>query len=140
MASDARLLAVEGVILGRTAMAEEMRSGAIHDGWRIRRGGRLVYADSFQALGDVRGGLATRATLGGARAFATVVVVAPDVERRTDAARDALGSCTSETGASAWNGILVIRFLAPEGQSLVADLGTFLSAFRAAPLPRSWLC
>jgi urease accessory protein len=140
VAEDGALLAVEGVILGRTAMNEEMRSGAVHDAWRIRRAGALVYADAFRAAGDLRGGLGGAATLSGARAFATVVAVAPEAERRLEEARNALRHASGHTGASAWNGILVVRFLAPDGQTLVSDVGAFLSEFRGEGLPRSWLC
>ena len=140
VAGDASLLAVEGVILGRTAMAEDIRSGALRDSWRIRRDGILVFADAFRAEGDIRTALAGTATLAGARALATVVYVAQDAERRLDSARAALEFASGEAGASAWNGILVVRFLATDGQMLIADLGAFLAAFRGAPLPRSWLC
>ena len=78
VAVGATLLAVEGVILGRTAMGEELRSARIRDGWRVRRAGALIYADAFVADGDLRGDLAGQATLRGARAFATVLYVAPD--------------------------------------------------------------
>jgi urease accessory protein len=140
IAADASLLAVEGVILGRTAMNEEMRSGDIRDSWRVRRAGALVYADTFRALGPVSDALGSHTTLGGARAFATVLAVAPGIESRLEAARAALSACTSETGASAWNGILVVRFVAGDGGTLIADLSGFLGSFRAAALPRSWLC
>jgi urease accessory protein len=140
MAVDATLLAVEGVILGRTAMAEEITSGAIHDAWRLRRGGKLVYADAFRATGDARASLSGRATLGGARAFGTLLYAAPDAEQRLDMARHVLAGLQAETGASAWNGILAVRFLAADGQALIADVSAFLSAFRGLSLPRSWLC
>jgi urease accessory protein len=140
IAEDATLLAVEGVILGRTAMHEDVRSGAIHDSWRIHRGGRLVYADAFRAAGDLRAALAGTATLGGARAFATLLYVAPNAEQRLDSARAGLRELAGHAGASAWNGTLVARFLAADGQALVSAVGAFLTAFRAAPLPRSWLC
>ena len=128
VAVGATLLAVEGVILGRTAMGEELRSARIHDGWRVRR------------AGDLRGDLAGQATLRGARAFATVLYVAPDAEEQLPAARTLLADCSGETGASTWAGQLAVRFLAADGQMLVSDLGRFLVAFRNAPLPRSWLC
>ena len=140
IAGDASLLAVEGVILGRTAMGEELRSGSVHDAWRVCRDGVLVYADAFRAEGDVRRGLAGRAAIGDARAFATALYVAPDAEARIGTVRDGLQACAGETGASAWNGLLAVRFLAADGGALIADLGRFLSAFRGAPLPRSWSC
>src|SRR4029077_7476110 len=87
LASGATLLAVEGVILGRTAMGEELRSVGVRDGWRVRRAGALIYADAFLADGNVREGLSGRAALAGARAFATALYVAPDAEQRLEEAR-----------------------------------------------------
>ena len=63
VAVGATLLAVEGVILGRTAMGEELRSARIRDGWRVRRAGALIYADAFVADGDLRGDLAGQTPL-----------------------------------------------------------------------------
>ena len=140
IASGATLLAIEGVILGRTAMGEDLRSASVCDRWRVQRDGALIHADAFRAEGDLRGDLSSCAALAGARAFATALYVAPDAEQRLDMARDALRSCAGETGASAWNGLLAVRFLAADGQMLISDVSQFLLAFRAAPLPRSWLC
>ena len=39
------LLAVESIVLGRTAMGETAHDVVLTDAWRIRRGGRLVFAD-----------------------------------------------------------------------------------------------
>ncbi len=139
LAADASLLAVEGTVLGRTAMNEDLRSGAVHDAWRIRRSGTLIYADAFRAVDDVRASLAGTAALHGARAFATAIYVAADAEARLELTREALAT-SGRAAASAWNGMLAVRFLAPDGQALIDDLATFLAAFRAASLPRSWLC
>ena len=72
------LLAVEAVVLGRAAMGEAVREASLNDVWRIRRGGRLVFADGIRLDGDARAIMAGRATGNGAAAFATVVLVAPD--------------------------------------------------------------
>ncbi|HEY9212365.1 MAG TPA: urease accessory protein UreD, partial [Ancylobacter sp.] len=61
MAADARLLLIEPVILGRTARGERMSYGQLFDRWRIRRGGRLVYADGLHLDGDIAGTLDRRA-------------------------------------------------------------------------------
>jgi urease accessory protein len=45
---DATLLAIETVILGRRAMGESLTDFFFHDRWRIRRDGRLVYADDVR--------------------------------------------------------------------------------------------
>ena len=42
------LTALETLVLGRGAMGETVRSGAISDQWRIRRGGRLVHAEALR--------------------------------------------------------------------------------------------
>ena len=74
----ATLLAVESVVLGRAAMGERIRDASILDSWRIRRGGKLVFADSLRLDGDATAIMAGGATGNGATAFATVVLVAPD--------------------------------------------------------------
>ncbi len=59
--SSGHLLAVEAIVLGRTAMGEAARSVSVTDRWRIRRGGKLVFADGLRLDGDAA------ATLAGAR-------------------------------------------------------------------------
>ena len=44
LAGDATLLMVEATVFGRAAMGETMSGGALHDVWRISRGGALAYA------------------------------------------------------------------------------------------------
>ena len=46
-APDARLLLAESVILGRRMMGETVRTGLFRDRWRVRRDGRLVFADDL---------------------------------------------------------------------------------------------
>ncbi len=75
---------------------------------------------------------------GGARAVAAVLHVAPDAEGRLDEARAHLADARCECGASAWDGLLVARFLSFDPQALRADLVRFLARFRGAPMPRSW--
>ena len=77
-------------MLGRAAMGETVRNVTLRDSWRIRRAGRLVFADGLRIDGDSTSVLAGGATGGGAAALATLVLVAPDAEARLDAARAAL--------------------------------------------------
>jgi urease accessory protein len=134
------LLAVEAVVLGRAAMGEAVREASLNDVWRIRRGGRLVFADGIRLDGDATLIMAGRATGNGATAFATVVLIAPDAPAKLDAARAALADGTGEAGASAWNGLLVARLLAPSGQSLRADLIRLIETLRGQAMPRVWYC
>jgi urease accessory protein len=138
MAGDALLTLVESVVFGRVARGETLEEGAFRDRWRVRRDGQLVFAEDVRLDGAIRDTLARRAIGAGARAFATVLHVAPDAEARREDARAALDGAACECGASAWNGMLVARFLSPDPQRLRADLVRFLERFRGASMPRSW--
>lgn len=140
IAGDARLLAVEAVVLGRAAMSEAVRTAAVTDSWRIRRDGKPVFADSLRLDGDAAAIMAGRATGGGARALATVVLVAPDAIGRVDAARATLQDGAGESGVSAWNGMLVARLVAADGETLRAGLIRLIETLRGRPMPRLWSC
>ena len=51
VSSGAELLALEWLVLGRAAHGEEMVGGHIADSWRVKKDGRLIWADSFRATG-----------------------------------------------------------------------------------------
>jgi urease accessory protein len=140
LAPDASLLALEALVLGRAAHGETVASGLVADRWHIRRGGRLVHAEALRLDGAIARLAAGAATLGGARALATVVLAAPDAALRLDAARRALAPLAGVTGAASAKGgdLLVVRLLAAEARDLRAGLAGFLMAFRSAPLPRVW--
>ena len=133
VASSAILLAVETDVFGRTAMGEVVRSISLKERWRIRRDGRLVFADDFVIEGALP---SSSATLGDARAMAIVVLVAEDAESRLDSVRAAIAN---RDGASAWNGKLVARLLARDGFELRKALVPALAALVGeASLPKVW--
>lgn len=143
VAPDARLLLVEPVILGRTARGERFSYGQLHDSWRIRRGGRLVYADGLQLDGDIAGLLDRRASAGGWAAFATLLLVAPDAESRLETVRAALGlpdelAAHLDAGVSAWDGMLAVRLLARDGAPLEVAIRRAIAALGVAEVPRIW--
>ncbi len=140
VAPSARLLAVESIVLGRTAMGEATRDVTVRDSWRIRRGGRLVFADGLRFDGDTTATLAGTATGKGAGALATVVLVAPEAESAIDRARAALIDSAGEAGVSAWNGMLVARLIAGDGRALRADVVRLIETLRGRPMPRVWDC
>jgi urease accessory protein len=140
MHSDACLSMFEAVVFGRQAHDERMTEGMFQDRWRIRRAGRLVFADTFRLSGPIADFLARPSVAGGARAIATFLHVAPDAEARLQQARDCLVPVPGcDAAASAWNGMLAVRFCAGTIEALRASACRFLLAFRAAPLPRVWL-
>ena len=136
LAGDAELLAMEAVLFGRTAMGEVLSHGGLHDRWRIRRDGRLLFAEDFSVSGEIAAQLARAALLAGRSAMATVLYAAPDPERLLEGARAVIG----ETGgASAWNGKLLIRLAAASGLELRQRLEPLLSLLLAGhPLPKVW--
>jgi len=136
LAPAARLLALEAVILGRTARGETVRSGTLRDRWRVRSEGRLVFADDVRLEGPVADLAAAAPILAGARAYASLLLVAEDAPRFLDRLRGALGPLG---GASAFEGKLFARVVAPDGFALRSALLPALEILRdGASLPRVW--
>lgn len=138
LAGDAAFLSFEALALGRLAHGDAMGEGHLEDHWRVRRDGVLVYADALRLSGPIAARLARPAVANGCRALATLLYVAPDAEARLEEARTHLDGARCEAGASAWNGVLAARWLAPDIETLRRDATSFLMAFRKAPLPRVW--
>jgi urease accessory protein len=133
----ASLLLCEIVVFGRTAMGERMEQGEFIDRWRLRRGGRLVFAETVRLDGEIGAKLARSAIAKGGAAIGTALIVPGDaalVERL----RGASDSFAGEVGISAWNGFAMARFCAQDAARLRADMMTVLARTGAA-LPRLWL-
>jgi urease accessory protein len=135
LAAGASLLMAEAVLFGRAAMGEAMQEGHWSDHWRVRRGGRLVFAESARLDGAVAGKLAAPAAANGGIALATVLIAPGD--DGTLAAVRAL-EFKGEAAISAWNGIAVARLVAREGMTLRRDLLALLAALGTS-VPRLWL-
>ncbi|MAN80438.1 MAG: urease accessory protein, partial [Magnetovibrio sp.] len=74
LSGDAAFLAVEALVLGRVASGETVTGGAFTDSWRIRRDGKLIFADAARIGGDIDAVAAGPAVLAGNKAVATVVL------------------------------------------------------------------
>ncbi len=136
LAADARLLTLEAVVLGRTAMGESVRQGELRDRWRIRREGKLVFADDLALTGPIADAAQVAPVLGGARAFASLLLVAEDAQRFLEPLRRALGQAG---GASAFDGKLFCRIVAADGMALRRVLLPALAVLRdGRPCPRVW--
>jgi urease accessory protein len=138
IASDSRVTLVESIVFGRVAMGETVRAGGFRDRWRVRRDGRLIFAEDVRIEGGIDATLARKAVARGARAMGTLLHLAPQAESRAEEVRAMLAECVSEWGVSAWDGMLVARFLGPDPHTLRTDLARFLARFRGQPVPRSW--
>ncbi len=80
LADSASLLLCEIVVFGRAAMGERMLSGQFVDRWRLRRGGRLVFAETVRLDGDIGEKLKAGAIAKGGVAVGTALI-APAMRR-----------------------------------------------------------
>jgi urease accessory protein len=142
LAPDARLLAAETLVFGRAARGERFTRGLLHESWRLRRGGALVWADALRLDGDVARLLAAPAAFGGALALATAVYVGADAAALLAAARELAEA--GDGAATLVNGVLVARFLAPRPEVVRRGLARYVAGLRHAAcglppaLPRLW--
>jgi len=136
LAAQARLLMVEPVVFGRAAMSEVLRDVLFQDRIRINREGRPLYIDGVDLMGDAAAHLARPAIGKGAGAMASVVMVAPDVERHLKTVRALL---PRTAGASMLTqDVLVIRQLATDSFELRRTLIPVLDHLTNHTLPTSW--
>jgi urease accessory protein len=138
LAENASLLLCEIVVFGRSAMGERMLSGAFVDRWRLRRGGRLAFAETVRLDGDIGAKLARPAFAKGGVAIGTALIV-PGDEALVERIRELAPSFGGEVGISAWNGFAMARFCAQDAARLRADMMAVLGRASTSPLPRLWL-
>ena len=138
LAQSASLLLCEIVVFGRAAMGEIMAHGSFTDRWRMRIGGKLVFAETIRLEGDIAAKLARRAVANGGVAVGTALIVPGDesLAARTREVSDAFGA---EAGVSAWNGFAMARFCAQDAARLRADMMKVLERVSPSGLPRLWL-
>jgi urease accessory protein len=138
VAEDARITICESVVFGRVAMGERVVSGMLRDRWRVRRAGKLVFADALRLDGSIAATLARPAVAAGATAVATIMQVAPNAERRLDSVRACFARASQvEAGVSAFDGFLVARLLARDALALRAVVLDALAALGTDP-PRAF--
>jgi urease accessory protein len=138
LAEDASLLLCEIVVFGRAAMGERMSGGEFVDRWRLRRGGRLVFAEAVRLDGDIGEKLKRPAVANGGVAIGTALIV-PGDEALVERIRELSESFGGEVGISAWNGFAMARFCAQNAARLRADMMAVLGRASGGGLPRLWL-
>jgi urease accessory protein len=138
LAESASLLLCEIVVFGRAAMGERMLHGEFVERWRLRRAGRLVFAENIRLDGDIGAKLASPAIAKGGAAIGTALIV-PGDEALAERIRELSESFGSEVGISAWNGFAMARFCAQDAARLRADMMAVLGRASGSALPRLWL-
>ena len=125
-------------MFGRSAMGEKMLHGEFVDRWRLRRGGRLVFAETIRLDGDIGEKLQVPAIGNGGVAIGTALIV-PGDEALVERIREASQTFGGEVGISCWNGFAMARFCAQDAARLRADMMAVLGRASGAALPRLWL-
>jgi urease accessory protein len=143
VAADASLLIVEASVFGRLAHGENRIDAAFQDDWRIRREGRLIFAEAVR-LANAGSALDRLAVGLGARAIATLLFVDAGAPARLDELRAALDGVVAapgeplEAAAGVVDGALVARALSPSPLRLRAALVAAMRALRGREAPRVW--
>ena len=138
LSEGASLLLCEIVVFGRVAMGERLREGEFLDRWRLRRGGRLVFAENIRLDGNIGEKLARPAVAKGGVAIGTALIV-PGDEALVERIREKSEAFGGEVGISAWNGFAMARFCAQDAARLRADMMAVLGCALGSALPRLWL-
>jgi urease accessory protein len=138
LAKDAKLLLAEAAVFGRSAMGERVIEGMFFDRRRISADGTLVFAECNRLNGEIAQRLEGRAIAKGGVGVASIIKW-PGNAADAEAVRAMQQRFTGEVGVSAWNGLAVVRLVAPDGAALRRDLAAALTALDAGPLPRLWL-
>ncbi|MEM9627343.1 MAG: urease accessory protein UreD [Pseudomonadota bacterium] len=145
LTKDARLLACEATVFGRTAMGETVHHGYFRDDWRITVDGRLIFADGFCLDGAIQDQLDRPAIAAGGRALAVVLYVGLDSEDLITLAKGVLEpfqAAGKRAAASRIGDLIIARFIAADGLALRSMLDAYLSTIKrgAAGAPKLWRC
>lgn len=147
LAGDGAVMAGDILVFGRRARGERIEYGLIHDQWRVRIDGRLVWADALYGEGDdLVGALRHPAALDSAGASALLIHAGPGAAAQLALVRGLLaaGNAPVRRAATCVNGILLVRWLAADAIDIRPGFARVWTALRAAArdlsptLPTFW--
>jgi urease accessory protein len=144
--SGAEVLAVEWIVLGRSAYGEQIVNGQITDSWRVKIDGRLIWADSLRCVDETYPHLHKKALLSRFRAIGTLVYLGRDLDDRLESIRGIIPSLKCCCGATLVSGAMIVRFAAETAFELRLALYRVLERFRLdlgpGPfrVPKMWSC
>ncbi len=142
----ATILAGDMVTFGRRARGERFHTGALLDSWRVTRAGKLIWADGLCLGPEPASMLEHPAGLAGAAAFASMVVVADNVQPFKEVAQKILSDVSVFAGVTEVNSVLLLRMLDEDATVLRDTFGGVWCRMRhemfgfPARLPRLWYC
>lgn len=137
----ARFVMVEMLVLGRRESGETFRSGFLDERRDIRIDGRLVLAERLRLDAAALAGFTRPSCFGQTHALATILIAGPDAMERLEADRLRLAAFAQtgvDSAASAFSGLLVIRFRSDRAGALKAVIARYLKDAFPALVPRIW--
>ena len=146
LAQGAEWLALEWLVLGRVAHGEEITGGHISDTWRVKKDGRLIWADGFRATDQIFSHLHRKALLSDCKAFGTLVYFGPHLDARLEFLRDIVPSRDCYCSMTSVSGLIIARFAARRSLELRLALRSFLQKFGGElgghpfRVPKMWSC
>ena len=146
VSSSAELLALEWLVLGRAAHREDMVGGHITESWRVKKDGRLIWADSFRATDETFPQLHRKALLSNCKAVGTLIYFGASLDRRLEFFRDIAPSLQCRCAATSVGGLIIVRFAATASSDLRLALRSFLQQLspKLGPgpfrVPKMWSC
>jgi urease accessory protein len=146
LSSGAELLALEWLVLGRAAHGEKMVGGHLTDSWRVKKDGRLIWADTFRLTDEMFPHLHRRALLSNYKAIGTLIYFGPCLDTRLEFLRDIARSLGCHCAATLVGGLLIVRFAAEVSSDLRHALCSLLHQFNRElgpgpfRVPKMWSC
>ena len=146
LCAGAELMALEWLVLGRTAYGEEVVRGHIRDRWLVRRDDRLVWADSFLVAEETFPHLRRKALLSDYKAIGTLLYFGPHLDRRLEMLREVAQSLACNYAATMVSGLIVVRLAAETSSELrIALIGILRNFGRDGDggpfrVPKMWSC
>jgi urease accessory protein len=146
LSSGAELLALEWLVLGRAAHGENIVGGHISDSWRVKKDGRLIWADSFHATDETFQHLHRKALLSDYKTIATLIYFGPNLDIRLQSFREIAPDLGCHCAATLVGGLIVVRFAANLSSDLRLALRNVLQQFSRAvgsglfQVPKMWSC
>lgn len=146
LSSGAELLALDWLVLGRAAHGEEMVGGLIADSWRVKKDGRLIWADTVRATDEIFSQLHRSALLSNCKAIATLIYFGPYIDTRLEFLRDMAPFPNCHRAATSVGGLIIVRLAARVSFDLSSALRSLLQQFSQElglgpfRVPKIWSC
>ena len=125
---------------------EKVVGGEIVDSWRVKKDGRLIWADAFRLTDETLPHVQEKALLSSRRAVATLIYFGPDLDRRLELLREIASSLECDCAATSVGGLLIVRFAAVAPSELRLALWSLLERFHQERgpgpfrVPKMWSC